>query len=242
MSEDYSTIDIKNCEDYTLEFRIGKYKKLYPIVKTGERSFMIKSYDELSSVASQCKKSLEYFSTFAKMYVSEFPDVVCEETNKPTYFYEKTIKKLISRLNMRKSQLESSVTCENSLLLSPCLSPKILETIPIQSILTKANQENSYFKQFAGNNKESQNFNDSTGTTTFNDICETVENSQSEKSIGDESPAYSHSNTLSYNDMFGKSLYSISELGTLENESCCDENIASFKSIICPKSSKRLLR
>ena len=84
--------------DYHIEFRFGKYKKLYPLTKTGESCFMISNFDHVKKVMHQCENVTNYYNAFSKMYAKEFPDLQNPEIGNASFHYQKTINKLLDRL------------------------------------------------------------------------------------------------------------------------------------------------
>ena len=113
MEDNYNTINQSNCEEYQLEFRFGNLKKFYSLVKTGEKTFTVKNFNELPKIA-QCSSIVkEYYTKFTTLYSEEWPDSIHHSLNKPSYFYEKTIKKLVSRFSTQVISKKNIIIAPN---------------------------------------------------------------------------------------------------------------------------------
>ena len=98
MEKSYESIDQSACDTFTLEFRLGKFKKMYPMIQTGRKSFMIKNLGYVDKVKNACENATEYYNEYNSMYAREFPKSVEKTKNDFNFHYKKTIKKLVSRL------------------------------------------------------------------------------------------------------------------------------------------------
>lgn len=111
MTKSYENIDQSTCDTFTLEFRLGKYKKMYPQIQTGEKSFMIKNLGYVEKVKNACEEATEYYNEYNNMYTHEFPESVEKTKNDFNFHYEKSIKKLVTRLSSISSEfVERSLT------------------------------------------------------------------------------------------------------------------------------------